>query len=498
MSQAIRRRDLIKLGLSASAICVAPGFGYGSETREKVKAKQPFPSTADSIIFIWLPGGIAQTDTWDPKKHTPFERGMRGNQLLGTCGSIPTAADGIFLGEGLENIASVMDRGTVVRTLRSDCSDTLHMKNQYMIMTAYVPPVGVKAPSIGSVVARTLGRRHPYVPPYIYIGRDINTSDEEKLFISEYIGPGFYGLDYAPFMIPNPTEGASTLSAASGMKMDRLDRRQEYLKELTRLTPGELSRADKVKNYIKVMENARAMMDSPVKKAFDWKEEKPETIQAYGPEISQGQLLNPSYYFGNRFGHGLLLARRLVEVGARFVQVEYQYGPFKGFDTHENGCKRMVEMKKQVDRPLAQLVRDLDERGLLERTLVVIATEFGRTIAAQAATGTGAVDADGFAEGHTGENLVIESERLYGFHGHFRSCSCMLVFGGGFKRGFAYGKTADRHPMIPVENPVGVSDLHATIYKALGIPADTNYVTEERPFYVTKDGKGQPIEALLT
>ena len=158
----------------------------------------------------------------------------------------------------------------------------------------------------------------------------------------------------------------------------------------------------------------------------------------------------------------------------------------------------MVEMKKQVDRPLAQLVRDLDERGLLERTLVVIATEFGRTIAAQAATGTGAVDADGFVEAHTGENLVIESERLYGFHGHFRSCSCMLVFGGGFKRGFAYGKTADRHPMIPVENPVGVSDLHATIYKALGVPADTNYVTEERPFYVTKDGKGQTIEALLT
>jgi hypothetical protein len=93
--------------------------------------------------------------------------------------------------------------------------------------------------------------------------------------------------------------------------------------------------------------------------------------------------------------------------------------------------------------------------------------------------------------------LVIDTEKQYGFHSHFSSGNSLLFFGGGFKRGFAYGKTADAHPMLPIEHPVRLEDVHATIYKALGIAPDTSYVVEERPFYVTKDGKGQPIDALL-
>jgi arylsulfatase A-like enzyme len=161
---------------------------------------------------------------------------------------------------------------------------------------------------------------------------------------------------------------------------------------------------------------------------------------------------------------------------------------------HENGRSRMVEMKRQIDRPIAQLVRDLDERGLLDRTLVVVATEFGRTIAARPAAGT---EPDGFAERHTGDDLALENERMYGFHGHFSSANCMLLFGGGIRGGLAYGRTADRHPMVPVEQPVRLIDLHATIYRLLGIPADMWYETEGRPFYATKDGKGQVIQALI-
>ena len=177
------------------------------------------------------------------------------------------------------------------------------------------------------------------------------------------------------------------------------------------------------------------------------------------------------------------------------MQVEYQYSPFNGFDMHENGQPRMVAMKQQIDRPIARLIRELDERGLLERTLVVVMTEFGRTVANQPAAGT---EAFGFAERATGEDLIIENEKMYGFHGHFSSCNSMLFFGGGFKKGFAYGKTADRHPMLPTENAVKLEDVHTTIYKALGIGADTHFVTEERPFYVTKDGKGKAIDALLS
>jgi hypothetical protein len=488
----VNRREFLQTGLAAGAAMSLPRLTSAQPERPLT----PTDARADAMILIWLPGGIAQSDTWDPKRFTPYEHGMKGNQLLGTCPSIPTAADGIRLGAGLEGIASVMDKGAILRTLVSETKfGAIHLKAQYYLMTGYLFPAGVKAPSLGAIVSRTRGRRDPNVPAYIYIGRDIDTSDNEKLFISEYIGPGFYGINHAPFMIPDPAAGLDTLYAAAGMTSDRLDRRQALLRNLVRLSPRPAEDAPKAADFLKTMEDARAMMDSPVKEAFDYaRDEKPEVLAAYEPRITADELLDKSYYFGHRFGHGLLLARRLIERGARFIQVEYQYGPFKGFDMHDFSAVRMVEMKKQIDRPIARLIRDLDERGLLERTLVVIATEFGRTIAAQPAAG---VEPDGFAETHTGEDLVIDNEKMYGFHGHFSSCSNMLFFGGGFKPGLVYGRTADEHPMLAVENPVELIDAHATIFKAMGIPPDTNYLTESRPFYVTKDGKGVPIDALL-
>jgi hypothetical protein len=496
MKQKLNRREFLKSSAAMATAAAIPRLAYGVEGTQEGTRQKLVPK-ADAMILIWLPGGMAQTDLWDPKKHTPYHQGMKGSELLGTCEAIPTSADGIFLGKGLENIASVMDKGTILRSLTNETKfGAIHLKAQYYMMTGYLFPAGVKAPSIGSAVARTLGRRDQNVPPYIYIGRDIDTSDEEKLFISEYLGPGFYGVNYAPLMIPEPAKGLPTLNAIGGMKLDRLDRRQSYLRAITGQTEQQLQESNKVRDYLKVMEDARAMMDSPVKRAFEYlKEENPEMIKAYEPEISETEVIDKSYYNGHRFGHGLLLARRLVQAGARFVQVEYQYGPFKGFDMHENGRSRMVEMKKQIDRPIAQLIRDLDQNGLLERTLVMVTTEFGRTIAAQPAAG---VEPDGFAERNTGEKLIIENEKMYVIHGHFSSCNSRLFFGGGFKKGFVYGKTAGTHPMVPVENPVNLSDVHATVYKALGIPADASYVTEGRPFYVTKDGKGQPIDALLS
>src|SRR5204863_3571201 len=180
--------------------------------------------------------------------------------------------------------------------------------------------------------------------------------------------------------------GLSTLNALAGMDIKRIDRRQELLKKLS--SEQQIHAATKAAEYIKTIEDARAMMDSPVKQAFRYREEeKPETLAAYESQIKADDLLDKGYYYGNRFGHGLLLARRLLEHGARFIQVELQYAPFKGFDMHEFGQKRMVEMKKQIDRPLAAFIKDLDQRGLLERTLVCVVTEFGRTIASAPAAG---------------------------------------------------------------------------------------------------------------
>jgi len=487
MSMSLNRREFLKAAAAAGVSAAMPNIAH---------AIPKLKPSADSMVLIWLPGGIAQTDTWDHKKHTPYEPGMKGNRLLGTCPALPTNVDGITFGQGLENMAMVMDKGTLLRSLVSDTKfGAIHLKAQYYAMTGYIFPSGVRAPSIGSVVARSLGRKVPNVPPYIYIGRDIDTSDSEKLFISEYLGPGFYGVNYAPFMIPDPAAGLSTLYAAAGVGQERLDRRQALLNSIYKVGPRELNESAKAADYMKVMADARAMMDSPVKKTFDFAtDEKAELIEKYQGEMSKDNLLDKSYYYGNRFGNSLLLARRLIETGARFIQVEYQYGPFKGFDMHENGRRRMEEMKRQVDRPIATFLRDMDARGLLDRTVVCIMTEFGRTIASEPAAGT---EPDGFAERHTGEKLTVANEQMYGFHGHFSSCNCMMFFGGGFKRGFAYGKTAPMHPMVAVEKPAHLIDALATIYKALGIPADHSYVTEGRPFYVTKDGKGEAIGELL-
>src|SRR5437588_3065714 len=362
----ITRRQFLQTSVAAAAGAGLSHCAFADAPTEAVaKTIAKLVPKADAMIHIWLPGGIAQTDTSDPKKYTPFRPGMKGSELLGTCESIPTSADGIFLGKGLESMASVMNHATILRSLTNETKfGAIHLKAQYYMMTGYLFPTGVKTPSIGAAISRTMGRRNPQVPAYIYIGRDIDTSDEEKLFISEYLGPGFYGVNYAPFMIPDPAKGLSTLNAVASMKMDRLDRRQEYLRAMTGLTEPQLQSANKVKDYLKVMEDARAMMDSPVKRAFDYlKEEKPEVVKAYESEVAANDLLDKTYYFGNRFGHGLLLARRLVETGARYIQVEYQYGPFKGFDMHENGRERMIEMKRQVDRPIAPLSRALHEPG---------------------------------------------------------------------------------------------------------------------------------------
>src|SRR2546423_8501658 len=209
----INRREFLRSTLAAGAAAALPSLSFSEST-----TKPALIPKADAMVLIYLPGGICQRDMWDCKKHTPFSAGMKGSELLGTCPIIPTSADGIQLGEGLEDLATQMHHACILRTLTNEVKfGALHLKAQYYLMTGYLFPAGFKAPSIGAVVARTRGRRDPNVPPYIYIGRDIDTSDNERLFINEYIGPGFYGVDYAPFMIPHPAQGLATLHAMARM-----------------------------------------------------------------------------------------------------------------------------------------------------------------------------------------------------------------------------------------------------------------------------------------
>ena len=167
-----------------------------------------------------------------------------------------------------------------------------------------------------------------------------------------------------------------------------------------------------------------------------------------------------------------------------------EYIPFLNWDTHENGHTKLAAMKAMIDAPIAQLIRDLEERGLLDRTLVVLASEFSRDMLIE-----GKQNSQQREQARVPDR--IDDLKFYGMHRHFTEAGSVLLFGGGMKRGHVHGITADERPCTTVKDPVSIEDLHATIYKAMGISPKHSYLVEERPFYVTKDGLGKPVESLF-
>ncbi len=165
--------------------------------------------------------------------------------------------------------------------------------------------------------------------------------------------------------------------------------------------------------------------------------------------------------------------------------------PFLHFDTHAEGHSTVERLHGEIDRPIAQLILDLEERGLLDRTLVIIASEFSRDAMIEGKPGSTANDQA------THKVDTITEAKHYGLHRHFTGGTSVVLFGGGVKKGFVYGRTADERPLVAVENPVTVADLHATIMTAMGVSPKTEFVVEGRPFYVTQDGKGTPVAEVV-
>ena len=150
----------------------------------------------------------------------------------------------------------------------------------------------------------------------------------------------------------------------------------------------------------------------------------------------------------------------------------------------------MAALKKDIDQPLAQLILDLEERGLLNRTLIVLATEFSRDMLVE-----GKPDKE--VRGQVKQPDIINELKFYGMHRHFTAAGSVLMFGGGASRGFLFGKTADERPCKTIENPATITDIHATIFHAMGIPTNYHITPEKRPVYATKDGKGRPLKGVL-
>ncbi len=447
----------------------------GGEPR-MLRGAENIAPTADTMILLWMAGGMAQTETFDPKRYTPYETGLESKRVLSTFPSIRTAVDNIEFSQGLERLGRVIDRGTLIRSYQAgDLGFILHARHQYHWHTGYAPPQTVAVPHIGAVISRTLGPKNPDMPAFIDAGQNLEIGAEADA-LKSFHSAGFLGSEYGPFYIANPEDAAASVRPHPEMGESRFKRREEvYTKLAAASAVARLGSDYQRESLLRSIENAHRLLNSPSAKAFDLSLEPKKSYDIY----NTGQ-----------FGLGCLLARRLTEAGARFIEVTSEYIPFKNWDSHENGHTRAVGMKRQIDAPVAQLVLDLEERGLLDRTVIVLASEFGRDMMMEGRP-------DKTVKDQVIVPALIEQPKHYGMHRHFTDAGCVLLFGGGFRKGYLYGKTADERPCRTIENPVRIEDLHATLYRAMGIPADLAYEVEKRPVHVTRDGKGRAIREIL-
>lgn len=468
MNKHLKRRDFLKKTSAAAMATMAMGSPL-SGLLSSCQSNISIPSTADSVILLFMAGGMAHTETFDPKKHTAFRKGMHSSEVLSTFPSVPTVLDGIHFSEGLESIGKIMDRGTLIRSyVAADLGHILHTRHQYHWHTCYEPPQSVVVPHIGSWIAKELGPLNPVIPPFINIGQRFTVGEGEEL--KAFHSAGFLGAEFGPFLIPDPTSGLESVRPPVGMSLQRFEARNQLYENLIQDSPmGEFGSDYQKESLKRSMEQAYILLNSPEAKAFDLSQEPKESFDVYNT---------------GRFGLGCLLAKRLINQGARFISVTTEYEPFFGWDTHDNGHTRLKDMKKLIDAPIAQLIKDLDESGRLERTLVIVASEFSRDMLTEGRPDLKVQDQVDVPE-------IIEDMKNYGMHRHFTDGCSILMFGGGIKRGHVYGKTADERPCKTIEKPIKIERIHQTIYHALGIPPDTHYMIEKRPFYTTPDGHGQ-------
>lgn len=432
---------------------------------------------ADSCILLWMGGGMAAPETFDPKRYQPFEVGLPVEKVMSTFPAIDTAVDNIKICQGLENIASVMDRATLIRShVLPDLGHILHSRHQYHWHTGYVPPQTVAAPHIGAWMARVLGPLNPVMPPFINIGQRLEGNGESEE-LKAFTTGGFFGSEYGPFNLPVPEDAMLAVRPPQGMDGGRFENRHRLYEKMVKQSPQSRYASDyQQQSMLKSIDAAHRLLSSNEKTAFDLSLEKKSAADKYGD---------------GSFGRGCLLARRLVESGARYVEVTTEYIPFVHWDTHENGHATVDRLHRDIDRPVAQLILDLEDRGLLDRTLVILASEFSRDMMIEGVPGSAAKDQS------RAKTDVLKEPIHYGLHRHFTGASSVLMFGGGTKRGFLYGESAPERPCLVTKNPVSLEDMHATIMHLMGISPKTAFDVERRPFYVTQDGKGKPVMDII-
>lgn len=369
-----------------------------------------------AAILLWMGGGPSTIDMWDLKP---------GQPTGGPFKPIATSADGVQICEHLPLMAKQMHQMAIVRSMSTREAD--HMRGRYYMHTGYVPNPNVEHPSYGSVIAHELIEQVPHleIPPFVSVG-------------GSSVGPGFLGMTWAPFVVDS---NGNVRNLDMGIDQTRLAQRLEMLATIEKKFIGE-SRGGASDDHMKVLDKTVKLMTSDQMKAFKVMQEPADVREKYG---------------NTGFGRGCLMARRLVEMGVPFVEVD-----LGGWDNHAGIFPTLQNQKlPEVDKAMSALVSDLSERGMLDDTVVIWMGEFSRTPNINGGAG----------------------------RDHWARSWSTVVGGGGFKRGVVVGETSSDGREVASEAYTS-EDLMASVLKALGIKLETTFTAKNgRPMKIANSGK---------
>lgn len=419
------RREFLHVGFCGGIGLSLAQYFQMQQAQADLKHYESVEGTAKSVIFIYLPGGMAHQESFDPKPYAPIE-------YRGPMKHISTKVGGTFINETWKQTAQITDKIAICNSMTH--GEAAHERGTHNMFTGYRPSPALSYPSMGSVVTHEFGPRNN-IPQYVCIPNQPN----------EFAGTGYLSSSFAPFSLgSDPASGNFTvrdLKLPGGVDDKRFNRRRNVLDAVNAHFLAK-EKADSLDAVDTFYERAYGMVGSPqAREAFDLSKEPDKLRDEYGR---------------NQAGARMLMARRLVEAGARFVTLTYG-----GWDMHDNiegGIKRQVPA---LDQAYARLIRDLDERGRLKDTLVCIASEFGRTPK---------------INGNAGRD-------------HWPKVFSVVLAGGGIKGGIVHGKS-DATASEPEEKPLTVVDWATTIYHCLGITADKELMAPgDRPIEIVDGGK---------
>ena len=395
------------------------------EVRGDQKFYESKEGTAKSVIYIYLPGGCAHQETWDPKPFAPIE-------YRGPMGSIETNVTGTRLNETMVHTAKVADKIAICRSMTH--GEAAHERGTHNMFTGYRPSPALQYPSIGSVVSHEFGPRQN-LPPYVCIPDQPN----------EFAGTGYLSSSFSGFSLGSDPASDSfqvrDLRLPGGVDDKRFSKRRNMLNTVNDYFSTK-EKSDSLDAVDSFYDRAYSLISSEkARNAFDINKEDGATRDKYGR---------------NTAGARMLLARRLVEAGTRFVSLTYG-----GWDMHNNIENSMKGQLPAFDQGFAALIEDLDQRGLLDSTLVCVASEFGRTPKINATAG----------------------------RDHWPKVFSVVMAGGGIKKGVVYG-SSNATASEPEDNPLTVKDWATTIYNQLGIVSDKELMAPgDRPIEIVDGGK---------